>query len=442
MSFIGIDKHLLNAVKDGNIERAKAALKAGANVDGSRVLPCAPLLAATIANHVGMVDLLLRQSADPDTPITEELPHPCPSPDYAVAIPGERALHLAARSGNVEIVRLLLKRSHADPNATDNKGCTPLMATCRSSYVYTKVVRLLLEAGADPALANENGLLPLHVAAFRGHIDLVDMLHAGAPATLNRFNFCCQTPLFSACFNGHVGMASKLLSLGAMQPTSPYEIDTSPLLAALAKDFVDVAVVLIKEGEIRALGGWMLLPKALYMSVRLRQTGILRLLLTVYGEEGRSELANTYIKGTYLLHYGAAHCCPAAVSTLLESGADEEARDSEGRTARDALGLCCGWDMLRRDRGKGVAICRMLQRGPAYRARSWAWPCFSERDVGRSGDVSSGGDVSGSGDGDLAPTSPVFSSPPAVKTPPVMGMRIFRPEEESSSKFFVRLIGR
>ena len=121
MSFIGIDKHLLNAVKDGNIERAKAALEAGANVDGSRVLPCAPLLAATIANHVGMVDLLLRQSADPDTPITEELPHPCPSLDYAVAIPGERALHLAARSGNVEIVRLLLKRSHADPNATDNR---------------------------------------------------------------------------------------------------------------------------------------------------------------------------------------------------------------------------------------------------------------------------------------------------------------------------------
>ena len=406
------------------------------------MLPCAPLLAATIANHVVMVDLLLRQSADPDTPITEELPHPCPSPDYAVAIPGERALHSAARSGNVEIVRLLLKRSHADPNATDNKGRTPLMATCISSSVYTKVVRLLLEAGADPALADKTGLLPLHVAAFHGHIDLIDMLHARAPATLNRFNSYHETPLFLACVNGHEGMASKLLSLGAMQPISPYEIDMSPLVVALVKDFVDVAVVLIKEGGIRALGGRTVLTHALYMSVGFNQTGILRLLLTVFGEEGRSELANTYLKDRYLLHYSAVYCYPAAVSILLRSGADEEARDSEGRTARDALGLCCGWDMLRRDRGKGVAICRMLQRGPAYRARSWAWPYFSERDVGRSGDVSSSGDVSGSGDGDLAPTSPVFSSPPAVKTPPVMGMRIFRPEEESSSKFFVRLIGR
>ena len=442
MSFFENDIHLLNAVMDGNIEGAKAALEAGANVDGSRVLPCAPLLAATITNHVGMVDLLLRQSADPDKPITEELPHPCPSPDYAVANPGERALHSAARSGNVEIVRLLLKRSHADPNATDNKGRTPLMATCISSSVYTKVVRLLLEAGADPALADKTGLLPLHVAAFHGHIDLIDMLHARAPATLNRFNSYHETPLFLACVNGHEGMASKLLSLGAMQPISPYEIDKSPLLAALSKDFVDVAVVLIKKGGIRAVGGRMVLPKALYMSVQFHQTGILRLLLTVFGEEGRSELANTYLKDSYLLHYGAAYCCPAAVSILLESGADEEARDSKGRTARDALGLCCGRDMVRRYRGEGVAIRRMLQRGPAYRARSWAWPYFAERDVGRSDDGSSSGDVSGGGDGDLTPTSPVFSSPPAVKPPPVMGMRIFRPKEESSSKFFVRLIGR
>ncbi|CAN0471968.1 unnamed protein product, partial [Scytosiphon promiscuus] len=176
MSSIENDARLYKAVMDGNMSRAKAALEAGANVDGSRILPCAPILAATIANYVGIVDLLLQQMADPDKPITEVLPHPCPSPDYAITIPGERALHLAARSGNVEIVRLLLKRSRADPNATDNKGCTPLIATCRSSHVYQNVVRLLVKAGADPALANKNGLTPLHVVAFRGHVDLVDML--------------------------------------------------------------------------------------------------------------------------------------------------------------------------------------------------------------------------------------------------------------------------
>ena len=106
----------------------------------------------------------------------------------------------------MEIVRLLLKLSHVDPNATDNNGCTPLVTACRSPYVYTKVVRLLLEAGADPAMADKNGQHPLHTAAFRGDIDLVDMLHARAPATLNRFNSYHETPLFLACFNGHEGI--------------------------------------------------------------------------------------------------------------------------------------------------------------------------------------------------------------------------------------------
>ncbi|CAN0597203.1 unnamed protein product [Laminaria digitata] len=60
------------------------------------------------------------------------------------------------------------------------------MATCDSSHVCGEVVRLLLEAGADPVLAQAKGLTPLHVVALHGHTDLVDTLHSRAPATLNR----------------------------------------------------------------------------------------------------------------------------------------------------------------------------------------------------------------------------------------------------------------
>ncbi|CAM9527446.1 unnamed protein product, partial [Laminaria digitata] len=91
------------------------------------------------------------------------------------------------------------------------------MATCICRRAYVEVVRLLLEAGADPALAEEaTGWIPLHGAALRGHADLIDMLYSRAPATL--INHCTsngQTPLFLACVYGHESMASKLLSLGA-----------------------------------------------------------------------------------------------------------------------------------------------------------------------------------------------------------------------------------
>ena len=39
-------------------------------------------------------------------------------------------MHIAAKRGDVEIVRLLLQQAGADLNATDKKGCTPLLAAC------------------------------------------------------------------------------------------------------------------------------------------------------------------------------------------------------------------------------------------------------------------------------------------------------------------------
>ncbi|CAM9188167.1 unnamed protein product, partial [Laminaria digitata] len=130
------------------MRRAKAAIEAGASVNGPSEQPFAPIVIAAMADNAGMVGFLLGQGADPDRPVTNDVP--CPTSDIAAKILGERTLHIAARSGKIEIVRLLLERSRADPNAADGTGYTPLMATCESAYDCVELVRLLLEAGADP----------------------------------------------------------------------------------------------------------------------------------------------------------------------------------------------------------------------------------------------------------------------------------------------------
>lgn len=128
------------------------------------------------------------------------------------------------------------------------------------------------------------------------------------------------------------------------------------------------------------------------------------------------------------------------MSVLLEAGVDESVRGSEGRLPRDSIGL----DRIRlggrMDRGKEVALHRMLKRGPAYRARSWAWPSDEETYGGGIGDVETSAAAADNDDDDDV----VLSSPPAMKPPPVLGVRIFRPMENSSrsNKFLVRLIGR
>ncbi|CAN0476827.1 unnamed protein product, partial [Laminaria digitata] len=248
-SSVGSDpQQLLHAVWDGNMRRVKTVLKAGANVDGCPRYACAPIVAATMAGHADIVECLLEQGADPDRPVTQKVP--CIRLDLATIMPGERALHLAAKRGKLGIVRLLLKRGRADPNVTDSRGRTPLLLACECPNAYcVEVVSLLLEAGADPIFADERGYTPLHaVAEYSNGMDLADMLCTRAPAALD---ICCSkddTPLFVACARGHEGMVSKLLSLGSRQCVPHDKVKKFPLGMAAYLGFVGVVRVLINEG--------------------------------------------------------------------------------------------------------------------------------------------------------------------------------------------------
>ena len=75
------------------------------------------------------------------------------------------------------------------------------------------------------------------------------------------------------------------------------------------------------------------------------------------------------------------------------------------------------------DRGKEVTFRRMLERAPACRARSWAWPSDREADTRGCDD----GDAAGAG-------AAVLSYPPALKPASVLSVRILRSQES----FFMR----
>lgn len=120
-----------------NFDLVKAALRDGADVHGGPDPGVPPILAATIASNAGMVEFLLGQGADPERPVTAVVPCPTCKVDGVTAKtkPGERALHVAVKIGNVEIVRLLLKGDCADVDSTDDRGYTPLLVAC--SFQYT-----------------------------------------------------------------------------------------------------------------------------------------------------------------------------------------------------------------------------------------------------------------------------------------------------------------
>ena len=92
------------------------------------------------------------------------------SPNCRRVVNGKSPLHYAAQFGYTDMVKLLLDAG-ADPNMSDSWGLTPLHWASEPSTedvdqaTAMSVVKLLLNSGADPNKADKQGRTPLHSAA-------------------------------------------------------------------------------------------------------------------------------------------------------------------------------------------------------------------------------------------------------------------------------------
>ena len=80
----------------------------------------------------------------------------------------------AVRRGNTEILKLLLEGG-ADPNVADDDGLTLLHFMARRQK-YMAVVELLLDYGANPNKADQTGRTPLHYAVIHRAKEVVQVL--------------------------------------------------------------------------------------------------------------------------------------------------------------------------------------------------------------------------------------------------------------------------
>ena len=88
---------------------------------------------------------------------------------------GWTPLHYAATGGHLDVINMLLE-NHAYIDADSPNGTTPLMMAAR--YGTTAAVKLLLEAGADPALKNDQGLSAIDFAHGVNHSDSAELIAA------------------------------------------------------------------------------------------------------------------------------------------------------------------------------------------------------------------------------------------------------------------------
>ena len=121
-----------------------------------------------------------------------------------------------------------------------------------AAYGNLEIVRLLIQHGMDPN-AFANGLLPLHVAARRGHLEIVKMLigeYGTDPLTLTESGHGQEPALHFAATGNHVEVVQYLLDLAPdsvnclSAPDYP-ELSRTPLRNAFNKFAYDVVKLLL-----------------------------------------------------------------------------------------------------------------------------------------------------------------------------------------------------
>lgn len=267
------DQALLAAVRAGNIRAADAALHGGAdpNVRGVRFR-----VSGERSSLWQRLSALLPRSRS-ETPSANDLKNPT-------------ALMMAAASGNLQLVHLLIERG-ADVNARKRDGSSALIyAVWHSS---PKMIRSLLDQGADPNARLVDGRSALVIAAEQDRLPVLTLL----------------------------------LAKGARARTTDAQGETPLILAAVRCQQTEILDLLIRSGcgvnATDRLGN-----TALLMAAQHRTSNCVKLLL----DRGADVNARNQF-GQTALTLAAKNGCWENVRLLAAHGADVNARDADGRTA-------------------------------------------------------------------------------------------------------------
>lgn len=183
-------RDFLDAVKRGDRQTVEQMVRADPRLLGSRdENGTSALLLAYYHGKAEVANALLTHRPDldifeaatvGDAARIRELAGRDPSLVNAVAGDGFFPLGLAAFFKRPNAVRALLELGADVRSASRAGGFTPLHSAVAddTGSIAKEIVRMLLDAGADPNAQNAGGGTPLHTAAFVGDVEITRLLLA------------------------------------------------------------------------------------------------------------------------------------------------------------------------------------------------------------------------------------------------------------------------
>ncbi|WP_432742469.1 ankyrin repeat domain-containing protein [Methylobacter sp. G7] len=149
---------IFTAAREGDVNAIKTCVLAGCNVNSTNSDFYTPFILAAYYGHNQVLETLLQQGANP----------------CALDAKGSNAFMGVAFKGYDETVRWLLEHTQCDVNHQNQAGQTALMMA--SLFGREAIIKLLLEHGAKPDLADYQGNTAEKLAQAQGLSRIVEII--------------------------------------------------------------------------------------------------------------------------------------------------------------------------------------------------------------------------------------------------------------------------
>lgn len=296
---------LFDAIEHGDLKTLRNLMRQGADLHQvDEESGAAPLALAAGSGHLPIVRLLLRAGADPD---------------WGGAV---TPLEAATLEGHVEVARVLIA-AYADVNRPVADGFTPLITA--ASIGDLEMVETLLEAGAAVSVVDDEGESALSVAEKKGHSEVARVLAAAAGNGHRRRHN--GDSVFAAIQDRDAERLREILAAGTADLVSCDRRGMTPLGRAAQTGHLALVRALLEGGALPDENGGR---PPLVCAAESRHEPVVRTLL----EAGAQVDATGGEERLTALMAAAAAGDPELVRLLLAKGADPKLRD---QAEKDAL---------------------------------------------------------------------------------------------------------
>ena len=296
-------------------ETIQEIIKHGAHVNAANNIGDTARLLASCKAQTEIVRVLLTAKADPNIANRD----------------GDASLHGAAAANCSEETLQEIIKYGADVNAVNRTGKTPLLLSC--FYGQKDLAKVLLRAGADPSISDEQSFSSLH-AAVDGRCNkdtLQTLIDHGAHTDAKRKDGA--TALLSACRTGQSESVMFLLESGADVNIIKPDGTTCLHLAVHGHCSKEALLKIIEQGaNVNALNNNG--QTALVLACYTAQEKHVKVLLKRGADPNISDASGN----SSLLFAVSGHCSNKTLQEIITQKADLDYQNNKGRTA---LALAC-----------------------------------------------------------------------------------------------------